>query len=86
MKLFLNKKKVLLVVFTVLISFFNLDLFAQTCVPPSTPSYAWPTHSKWFFGEGNLLDFGASGSGSPSSSSLPTAGIWDAGSYESRDD
>lgn len=37
----------------------------QTCSPNSNPdeNYKWATHSKWYYGKSNLLDFGASGTG-----------------------
>lgn len=34
---------------------------AQTC-PANGPSYAWPTHSKWFFGNGVIGDFSSGAS------------------------
>lgn len=67
MKLFLNKRSVILFGCLILFPFFNKNLFAQTCVSPLTPSYAWPTHSKWFFGEGVIGDFSG---GTPSFSVL----------------
>ncbi len=38
---------------------------AQVCPTNANPDegYKWPTHSKWFYGMGSILDFGTSGSG-----------------------
>ena len=51
--------------FTVLISVFNLDLFAQTC-PSSMNQWQWPTHNNWFFGQAQIMNFGSDGTGVPS--------------------
>jgi gliding motility-associated-like protein len=59
----------------------NSLLTAQTC-PASQNPWTWKSHSKWFYGEGNMLTF-PNGTGAPTVASTPTAGTWAAGSYES---
>ena len=61
---FLDKKKILLV-FTFIYSVFSNDLLAQTC-PASQEQSQWPTHSNWFFGQAQMMNFGAAGTGAPS--------------------
>lgn len=41
-------------VFLLLIS---LQINGQICTPANTPSYAWPNHQIWFFGNGVIGDF-----------------------------
>ena len=65
MNFFLTKKGVLLVVCIVILSAFNKTLFAQTC-PSSQNQSQWPTHSNWFFGQAQMMNFGATGTGAPS--------------------
>ena len=59
----------------------NFDAKSQTC-PASQNPWTWKSHSKWFYGEGNMITF-PNGTGAPTVASTPTAGTWAAGSYES---
>ena len=50
-----------------LLNFITIFAFGQTCPANSNPneSYKWPTHSKWYFGKGNILNFGTNGTTTP---------------------
>ncbi len=72
------------VVFLCIVFIYNSNaLFSQSQIcPTSLNPWQWKTHSKWFHGEGNIITF-PGGTGAPVGSATPTAGTYDAGSYES---
>ena len=70
-----------IIVFSAFLALMSLNVKAQTC-PTSQNPWTWKSHSKWFYGEGNMLTF-PNGTGAPTVANTPTAGTWAAGSYES---
>lgn len=67
-----NYASILLTVLTILTGFQN-NTQAQTC-PASNNEWAWPTHTNWFLGRAQNIDFGASGTGAPTVSTIVGAG------------
>ena len=58
----------------VFLLFISLQINGQICTPANTPSYAWPNHQMWFFGNGVIGDFT---NGAPTFSSLPVLDVFD---------
>ena len=65
MNFFINKRRLVILGCIVILSVFNKNLFAQTC-PSSINQSQWPTHSNWYFGKAQIMNFGAAGTGAPS--------------------
>jgi hypothetical protein len=64
-----------LYILSFLIILFTHTTFGQATCPSSyTNQWTWPTHAKWYYGDGNILSFGATGSATGTSSKFTGAG------------
>lgn len=57
----------------ILFAFIQPIIAQRSCPSDYSKPYTWPTHSKWLFGDGNILDFGASGTNAPVVTTVPPA-------------
>jgi gliding motility-associated-like protein len=62
--------------------FSSLTINAQHDCPTSWNEWQWPTHSNWFVGKGNNVNFG-DGTSAPTTTGITTSAKWDAPVYES---
>ncbi len=72
--------KDLRLIMLLLVIFISFEIKSQICPAPN--QWQWLTHSKWFYGEGNLMTF-PGGTGSPTAGTVPGSLLWDQGTYES---
>ena len=68
---FCQIKRNLLLFVVAFLTLLQSSTFAQTC-PASWNEWQWPTHTNWFVGKGNKIDFG-DGTASPSASNINPA-------------
>lgn len=61
---------------------YSFNLFSQKTCPASWNEWQWPTHTNWYFGYHNKMNFGT-GSSAPTASALTGAVSWGEKSYES---
>ena len=64
MNFFVNKKGRIPFGFIIIFFVFNLNLFSQIC--PSINQSEWATHTNWYFGQAQVMNFNSSGTGAPS--------------------
>ncbi|MFZ9848528.1 MAG: hypothetical protein ACO3EE_10310 [Flavobacteriales bacterium] len=65
-------KKILLLALTGLL---YIQAYTQSCVTTSKNPWEWPSHSKWYFGDGNIINFSTGGTITTNSNRLSYEGI-----------